>query len=136
MTEWTAEFGYSDAEFIVNDWPEWQAVPHENDSEFQAAYVVSSLISMIKHTKVKALYLGMRDIPAFMNKQERRRNASFGGGTGMFTTIGLAKPVYNAYALMSKMEGQLIPVETGDEFEFESLIRKCRDTRPDFQEHL
>lgn len=116
LTEWTAEFGYSDAEFIVNDWPEWQAVPYENDSEFQAAYVVSSLISMIKHTKVKALYLGMRDIPAFMNKQERRRNASFGGGTGMFTTIGLAKPVYNAYALMSKMEGQLIPVETGDEF--------------------
>jgi hypothetical protein len=51
-----------------------------------------------------------------MNKQESRSNASFGGGTGLFTSIGLAKPVYNAYSLMSKMEGNLVPVQTGDEF--------------------
>ncbi len=116
LTEWMSEFGYSGAEFILNDWPEWKPVLYENDSEFQAAYVVSGLISMIQHTKVKALYLGMQDIPAFTNKQEKRKNASFGGGTGLFTSVGLAKPVYNAYSLMSKMEGRLIPVETGDEF--------------------
>ena len=116
LKAWMSEFGYSDAEFILNDFPEWRAVPQENDSEFQAAYVVSSLISMIDYTKVKALYLGMRDLPAFTNKQESRKNASFGGGNGLFTSVGLAKPVYNAYALMSKVEGQLIPVETGDEF--------------------
>ena len=111
-----SDLGYPGAEFILNDWPEWRGISYENDSEFQAAYVVSSLISMIKHTNVKALYLGMLDIDAFTNKQEKRENASFGGGNGMFTTAGIAKPVYNAYSLMSKMEGQLIPVQTGDEF--------------------
>ena len=116
LTAWMSDLGYSGAEFILNDWPEWGPVPYENDSEFQAAYVVSSLISMIKHTNVKALYLGMQDIGAFTSKQERRKNASFGGGTGLFTSVGLAKPVYNAYSLMSKMEGRLIPVQTDDEF--------------------
>lgn len=116
LTAWMSEFGYSGTEFILNDWPEWKPVPHENDSEFQAAYVVSGLLSMIEHTNVKALYLGMQDLTAFTNKNERRDNASFGGGTGLFTSIGLAKPVYNAYSLMSKMEGRLIPVQTGDEF--------------------
>lgn len=116
LTAWMSEFGYSGAEFILNDFPEWNAVPDENDSEFQAAYVVSSLISMIEYTKVKALYLGMQDLAAFSNNQDKRKNASFAGGTGLFTSVGLAKPVYNAYSLMSKMEGQLIPVQTGDEF--------------------
>jgi len=116
LTEWLSEFGFANVEFIFNDFPEWKAVPYENDSEFQAAYVVSSLISMIDYTKVKALYLGMQDLAAFTNKEERRKNASFGGGTGLFTSVGLAKPVYNAYELMSKMEGRMIPVQTGDEF--------------------
>lgn len=116
LTAWMSDLGYSGAEFILNDWPEWRPVLYENDSEFQAAYVVSSLISMIKHTNVKALYLGMQDIGAYTDKQEKRKNASFGGGTGLFTSVGLAKPVYNAYSLMSMMEGRLIPVQTGDEF--------------------
>lgn len=116
LKTWMSDFGYSDTEFILNDWPEWKPVPKENDSEFQAAYVVSSLISMIQHTSVKALYLGIQDLGAYTDAKAKRKNASFGGGNGMFTSVGLAKPVYNAYSLMSKMEGRLIPVQTGDEF--------------------
>lgn len=116
LKAWTSSLGLSDTELILNDWPEWMPVPYENDSEFQAAYVVSGLISMIEYTSVKALYLGMIDIGAYIDKEEKRKNATFGGGTGMFTSAGLAKPVFNAYALMSKMEGNLISVDTGDEF--------------------
>ena len=116
LQQWLSRFGYSGAELILNDWPEWKPVPEENDSEFQAAYVTSSLISMIQDTGVKALYLGLQDLGAYTASGTVRSNASFGGGNGMFTRLGLAKPVYNAYALMSQMQGQLLRVHADDEF--------------------
>jgi hypothetical protein len=116
IRQWLSEFGYLNVELILNDWPEWQPVPYENDSEFQAAYVASSLISMIENSGVKALYLGLRDIPAYTKREQLRENASFGGGSGLFTEIGIAKPVYNMFALLSKMRGRIVFARTGDEF--------------------
>lgn len=116
VNEWLASFGYRNVELILNDWPEWMPVPVENDSEFQAAYVVNSLVSIIEDTRVKAVYLGLRDLDAYSDKAQKRANASFAGGNGMFTSIGLAKPVFNAYSLMSMMEGNLVRTDTGDEF--------------------
>ncbi|MGE0859333.1 MAG: hypothetical protein AB7P42_09515 [Gammaproteobacteria bacterium] len=114
IRSWLSEFGYSGVELILNDWPEWKPVEHENDSEFQAAYVASGVISMVENGTVKPLYLGLMDIPAF--SKATKANASFGGGTGLFTRVGLAKPVYNTYALLSKMQGKITLVETGDDF--------------------
>ena len=114
INNWLSKLGYPKAELIFNDWPEWRPVEYENDSEFQAAYVASSLISMEKHTSVKPLYLGMRDLSSY--SKNARANASFGGGTGLFTSIGLIKPVYNTYVLLGKMKGEIIRVDTGDEF--------------------
>ncbi|MCB1744853.1 MAG: hypothetical protein KDK91_31090, partial [Gammaproteobacteria bacterium] len=111
---WLAEFGFSGVELILNDWPEWKPVANENDSEFQAAYVASGLISMVETGSVKPIYLGLMDISAFTKPS--KGNASFAGGTGLFTRVGLAKPVYNTYALLSKMQGQLVQTRTGDEF--------------------
>ncbi len=111
---WLSGFGYSGVELILNDWPEWKAVERENDSEFQAAYVASGVISMVENGTVRPLYLGLMDIPAF--SKATKANASFGGGTGLFTRVGLAKPVYNTYALLSKMQGKIAPAETGDDF--------------------
>jgi len=117
IRQWLSEFGYSsDVELILNDWPEWKPVPYENDSEFQAAYVTSGLISMIENGSVKPLYLGLKDLSAFTNREEARKNASFGGGNGLFTRVGIAKPVYNAYRLMSMMKGRIVHIQTGDEF--------------------
>jgi len=115
IRQWLDEFGYSDVELILNDWPEWKPVEHENDSEFQAAYVASSLISMFENGGgVKPLYLGLRDLAAY--SKNAKDNASFGGGTGLFTSVGIAKPIYNLYALLGKMQGRLIMTQTGDEY--------------------
>jgi hypothetical protein len=114
IRSWLSEFGYKGVELILDDWPEWKPVERENDSEFQAAYVASGVISMVENGTVKPVYLGMMDIPAF--SKATKENASFGGGTGLFTRVGLAKPVYNTYALLSKMQGKIAHAETGDDF--------------------
>lgn len=114
IRRWLSEFGFSGVELMLNDWPEWKQVEHENDSEFQAAYVASGLISMIENGSVKPLYLGLMDIPAF--SKATKENAWFGGGTGLFTRVGIAKPVYHTYALLSKMQGRIVLTQTGDDF--------------------
>lgn len=116
IRSWLAEFGYSDVELILNDWPEWRPVLEENDSEFKAAYVAAGVTAMVSNGDLTPVYLGLRDMSAYTDKGAAGASGSFGGGTGLFTRVGIAKPVYSAYALSSKMKGQIVPVETGDDF--------------------
>ena len=108
---WLGESGYKDTELIVTDWPEWK--PHqESDTEFKAAWVASGMMSLAA-SGVSMTHL-LQD--TLINDQLMKTNGSFGGGNGLFTRAGIAKPVYNAALAISRMQGQVLSVGTGDPF--------------------
>ncbi len=110
---WAERFGYGDAELILNDWPDWKANP-DHDSEVKAAYVVTGIISILRHNLFRPVYLGLRDEK--FDNQLAKANAGYGGGTGLMNKAGLIKPVFCAFALMSRMKGNILQVETNDPF--------------------
>jgi hypothetical protein len=108
---WLGESGYKDTELIVTDWPEWKTHP-ESDAEFKAAWVASGMMSLAD-SGISMTHL-LQD--TLINDQVMKTNGSFGGGNGLFTRAGIAKPVYNAVLAISRMQGQVLSVGTGDPF--------------------
>lgn len=108
---WLGESGYKDTELIVTDWPEWK--PHaESDTEVKAAWVASGMMSLVD-SGISMTHL-IQD--TLVNDQLAKTNGSFGGGNGLFTRAGIAKPVYNALLAISRMQGQVLSVSTSDPF--------------------
>jgi hypothetical protein len=116
VASWLREHGYPDAELLVMDWPDWKSVPEENDGSFMASYAATGVISFLEGGVAKPVYIGLRDQRAYLDQKLARANAGFGGGTGLMTNAGVPKPVFNAYHLISMMEGRLALVDTGDDF--------------------
>ena len=112
IDEWLFDAGFDGQELLVTDWPEWKVHP-ENDHEFKASWITSGLISMANVGLYNPTYLGLADGQL---ESDTASNASFGGGTGLFTSLGIAKSPFNAYTLLSRMEGQVVPIDTGDDF--------------------
>ncbi len=113
ITAWLGESGYRDSELILTDWPEWKPHP-ENDTEMKSAWATTGMISLLTDGLTRVTYLALRD--AARDKQAAARQASFGGGNGLFTQVGIIKPVYNAFRLMSQMGGKIVLVDTQDDF--------------------
>lgn len=115
ITAWLREFGFNNTEIILDDWPEWRPSEY-SDTEYQAAWVASSLASMAKYTsKTTPTYLGLIDLGAFSGVPSIQ-NAGFVGGNGLLTTQGIKKPIYNFYTMLSQMKGQLVDVSSNDTF--------------------
>ncbi|OLE67244.1 MAG: hypothetical protein AUG09_03435 [Acidobacteria bacterium 13_1_20CM_2_68_7] len=108
---WLGESGYKDAELIVTDWPEWRPHP-ESDTEVKAAWVASGMMSLVD-SGISMTHL-LQDTQ--INEQLMKTNGSFGNGNGLFTRAGIAKPAYNAVVAVSRMQGQVLSVNTGDPF--------------------
>ena len=111
IRRWLGESGYKDTELIVTDWPEWRPHP-ESDTEVKAAWVASGMMSLVE-SGISMTHL-LQDTQ--INEQIMKTNGSFGNGNGLFTRAGIAKPVYNAVLAISRMQGQVLSIDTGDPF--------------------
>lgn len=116
IRSWLGEFKYSNVELISTDWPDWERtqIGAFNDGAGKAAYIISGLIAAHRNN-FDTTYLKLQD-GSGTNANLAATNGSFGGGSGLFTKAGISKAVYNAYALISKMAGNMVDVSTNDDF--------------------
>lgn len=112
VRRWANEAGYPNAKLSVDEWnvqtegnaPGGLSDVNHSDSEWVAAYAVSSLLAM---------HRGGLDRHAFSALADwSQSGGEFHGGQGLTTTSGLRKPVWNAMQLMGRLHGQLATVST------------------------
>ncbi|MFZ5907809.1 MAG: GH39 family glycosyl hydrolase [Nitrospirota bacterium] len=110
---WLGENGYRrDTELLVGEWIIWQHFGKEHgfsnvehDNEVNASYIVSSLIAMDAAGIQKHSYAYLVDsVPG----------KEFVGDFGLFTKRGIIKASFNAFAMISMLEGKRIRIDNND----------------------
>ena len=115
VRRWAVAAGYPNAQLNVDEWnvqtegspPGGLSDIFHTDSEFGAAYVVSSLLARHRAGLDRHAFSALADWS--------RDPPEFHGGQGLTTASGLRKPAWNAMRLVGKLNGRLVPVTVSSE---------------------
>lgn len=94
-----------DIEPIITAWNASASFSPQNDSLFAAAHAASVVEQLLDVAPARGLFYAIKDGKSFRNP-----NAVFQGRWGMITSDNRPKAVYNAFRLLSHLDGMRLPV--------------------------
>jgi hypothetical protein len=119
ITAWLEESGYvgSEVSLAINDFPQW--APFEsNDTEYLAAHVASSLLSMLDLSlrEGEPVWASQSFLFDWGFRPDGDFPAGFSGVPGMTNERWLIEPIYNMNSLVAQLDGELVAVDSSDPF--------------------
>jgi hypothetical protein len=98
-----------DIELIVDEWNVSDRASAENDNLVGAAYALSVSEQFMNAAPARGMFFEVKEAA-----DRRRREERLTGRWGMLTYDGKPKPVYNAFKLLSRLEGLRLPAGSED----------------------